>query len=96
MYHEQRLLVTWHGLKKMGWPYSKAQTWRLMEPEILRSSGSRRNGTYREWLEPNPRVFPRCKKLGSFRNSHPVWRLTEVLAYFEAFGLMVSQDIQTL
>ena len=33
MSSEIRLIVDWHGLKQMGWPYSKAQTWRLMEPE---------------------------------------------------------------
>ena len=87
---EGTLMVDWHGLKRMGWPYSKAQTWRLMEPEILRSAGSRRKGTYREWVEPNPRLFPRCVKLGPFRNSHPVWRVADVLSFFEANGLKLT------
>jgi hypothetical protein len=25
-----RLIVDWKGLKEMGWPYSRAHTWRLM------------------------------------------------------------------
>ena len=36
--------------------------------------------------------FPVCRKLGKHRNSHPVWRVSEVLAYFEAHGLAVTQD----
>lgn len=36
--------------------------------------------------------FPRCHKLGPHRNSHPVWRVAEVLAYFEAHGLAVTED----
>jgi hypothetical protein len=44
---------------------------------------------------PNPDRFPQCFKLGAFRNSPPVWRLAEVLAYFEAHGLAVTQDWQT-
>jgi hypothetical protein len=68
----------------------------MMETEILRSSGSRRKGTYKEWVQPNLDPFPRCVKLGAFRNSHPVWRMTEVLAYFEAHGLAVTQDYQAL
>ena len=28
-----RLLVDWKGLKQLGWPYSRAHTWRLMESE---------------------------------------------------------------
>ena len=26
----ERLIVDWRSLKQMGWPYSRAQTWRLM------------------------------------------------------------------
>jgi hypothetical protein len=33
--------------------------------------------------------FPECRKLGKHRNSHPVWRVIEVLAYFESHGLAV-------
>ena len=96
MSNERRLIVDWLGLKRMGWPYSRAQTWRMMQLEILRTSGSRRKGTYREWVEPNPDPFPGCRKLGGFRNSHPVWRVVDVLAYFEAHGLAVTQDSQAL
>ena len=94
MCHEKRLIVDWHGLKQMGWPFSRAHTYRLMQRDIFRSSGSRRKGTYREWAEPNPDPFPCSRKLGVYRNSHPVWLMAEVLAYFKAHGLAVMQDSQ--
>ena len=96
MSYEKGLIVDWDGLKKMGWPYSKATTWRKMKPEILRTKGSRRKGTYREWVEPNPDIFPQCRKLGPFRNSHPVWMLEDVLSYFETNGLAVKRGRQAL
>ncbi|HVX90242.1 MAG TPA: hypothetical protein VHC20_01240 [Candidatus Paceibacterota bacterium] len=39
--------------------------------------------------------FPRCRKLGKHRNSHPVWRVSDVLTYFEAHGLSVTEDWNT-
>jgi hypothetical protein len=36
--------------------------------------------------------FPKCHKLGKHPNSHPVWRVVEVLAHFEAHGLPVTGD----
>ena len=30
--------------------------------------------------------FPRCRNLGKHRNAHPVWRMADVLAYFETHG----------
>jgi hypothetical protein len=27
---DKPLIVGWKGLKRMGWPYSRAHTWRLM------------------------------------------------------------------
>jgi hypothetical protein len=27
---DKPLIVNWKGLKRLGWPYSRAQTWRLM------------------------------------------------------------------
>lgn len=36
--------------------------------------------------------FPKCHKLGKHRNAHPVWRVVEVLAHFEAHGLPVTGD----
>jgi hypothetical protein len=92
MSFEQRLMTDWHGLKRTGWPYSNTQTERWEQPEILRSSGSRKKGTYKEWLEPNLDPFPRRVKFRSDRNSHPVWQYAEVIAYFEAHGLKVNQD----
>jgi hypothetical protein len=92
MSFEQILMTDWHGLKGTGWPYSNTQTERWEQPEILRSSGSRKKGTYKEWLEPNLDPFPRRIKFRSDRNSHPVWQYDEVIAYFEAHGLKVNQD----
>ena len=93
---EKQLIVDWSGLKSMGWPFSKATTWRKMEPTIIRNKGTRRKGTYREWVEPNPDIFPTCRKLGPYRNSHPVWLVEDVLTYFETHGLAVKRGRQAL
>jgi predicted DNA-binding transcriptional regulator AlpA len=63
-----RIIVDWRGLKNMGWPFSRAHTWRMMKA----------------------RVFPQSSKLGDHRNSHPVWVVKEILAYFESHGLKVT------
>jgi hypothetical protein len=91
---EKRLIVGWDGLRKMGWPYSRAHTWRLMEKTITVSRKVK--GEKRRVAEvlPNPDPFPSCVKLGAFPNSHPVWRVSQVLAYFEAHGLAVTQDYE--
>lgn len=31
--------------------------------------------------------FPRAFKLGKFRNSHPVWKLSDIYKAFETYGL---------
>jgi hypothetical protein len=77
-------VANFRALKLLGIPYSRTHIVRLMEPKIRRSSGSRKKGTYREWFEPNPDAFPRCFKLGGFRNSPPVWYVHEVIAWLEA------------
>lgn len=64
------LIIGWKSLKRLGWPYSRAHTWRLM------AAGE----------------FPQSTKLGAHRNSHPMWRVKSVLAYFEAHGLEVTED----
>jgi hypothetical protein len=69
------LIVDWNGLKKLGWPLSRAHTWRMMyDPDY----GDNR--------------FPACRELGVHRNSHPVWRVAEVLSYFETHGLKLTDD----
>jgi|SRR5665213_951590 len=76
MSFEKPLVVDWKGLKKLGWPYSRTHTWRLMQPTIARSRGSRLKGTYVEWVEPNPNLFPVCRKLGKHpgaRSCPPAW-----------------------
>lgn len=77
MSFEKPLVVDWKGLKRMGWPYSRTNTWRMMF-----------DSAYAE------NAFPRCRKLGKHRSAHVVWRVAEVLAYFEAHGLRVSADWQ--
>ncbi len=64
----QRQIVDWRGLKALGWPYSRAHTWRMMD------SGD----------------FPKAFKLGAHRNSHPVWKLTDILAHLETRGLILT------
>ena len=69
------LIVDWKGLRKLGWPYSRAHTWRMMfDPGYADNR------------------FVECRKLGKHPHSHPVWRVSEVLAYFEARGLKVTED----
>jgi len=54
--------------------------------------------TWRMMFDPNyeDNRFPRCHKLGAHRNSHPYWRVADVLAYFEAHGLAVTKDWEAL
>jgi len=93
MINVKTLVVDWKGLKKIGWPYSRSHTERMMAPMIP-------DPTHRpKWNEeqrfiPNPDPFPRCGKAAKHRNSHPLWRVADVLAYFESHGLPVSQDWQ--
>jgi hypothetical protein len=72
---DRPLIVDWKGLKKMGWPFCRAHTWRMMfDPDYADNR------------------FAQCRKLGPHRNSHPVWRVVDVLAYFRAHGLEVADD----
>lgn len=34
--------------------------------------------------------FCQCTKLGKHRNSHPVWRLKDILHWFEIYGLVFT------
>lgn len=76
-------VVNFKGLKAIGWPNCRTHTMRLMETERTRSSGDRKKGTYREWVEPNPDPFPQAFKLGEFKSSPLVWWLHEVIAWLE-------------
>ena len=62
--------IDWTSIKKMGWPYSKAHTWRLMFDKQFASD-----------------PFPSCHKFTPYKNSHPLWRLEDVEAYFKSHGL---------
>ena len=73
------LIVDWKGLRKLGWPYSRAHTWRMMFDPAY-----------------DDNRFVQCRKLGKHRSSHPVWRVSEVLVYFEAHGLKVTEDWNAL
>ena len=85
------LVVDWKTLKKLGWPYSRAQTHRLME-RMIPDPKHRPRWDEEHRAIPNPDPFPQCHKLVGHRNAHPMWRVREVLAYFEAHGLAVAQD----
>ena len=87
------LVVDWKGLKRLGWPYSRAQTHRLMAPMVREPKRRVRRGQEPRMI-PNPDPFPRCYKLTGHRNGHPMWRVAEVVAYLEAHGLQVSKDWQ--
>jgi len=91
MFNVKPLVVDWNGLKRMGWPYCRAHTYRLMEP-MIRDPKQRVKRGQEPRMIPNPDPFPRCGKLTSHRNGHPMWRVAEVLAYFEAHGLAVYKD----
>ena len=67
---DRPLIVDWKGLKKVGWPFCRAETDR-----------GEKDGRY-----------PKSRKLGTHRNSRRVWRISDVLAYFEAHGLNVTED----
>lgn len=77
MSFERPLVVDWKGLKRLGWPYSRVHTWRMMFDPAYADD-----------------PFPRARKLGKHPNAHVVWRVAEVLAYFEAHDLRVSDDWQ--
>ena len=77
MSFEKPLVVDWRSLRRMGWPYSRTHTWRMMYDPAY---GDDR--------------FPPARKLGKHRSAHVVWRVAEVLAYFEAHGLRVTVDWQ--
>ncbi len=72
---QRPLVLDWKGLKKLGWPYSRTHTFRMM---------------FDEEYADDP--FPACHKLRPDRNSHPLWVVREVLAYFETHGLRVTSD----
>jgi predicted DNA-binding transcriptional regulator AlpA len=83
--------VDWKGLKQLfGWCYSRAHTWRLMKDTITVSEKVKGQKKRVSREIPNPDPFPRCFKLTSFPNAHPVWRTSEVLAYYEAHGLKLD------
>lgn len=92
MSKERPLIVDWKGLVRMGWPYSRVHTMRMCEDTIQVSR--KVTGQTRPVVKviPNPDPFPEPRKLGWHPNSHLVWPVAPVLAYFEAHGLAVTQD----
>jgi hypothetical protein len=64
------LVADWKALKRIGWPFCRAETDR-----------GEKDGRY-----------PRSFKLGSHRNSRRLWRVKDVLAYLESYGLEVTDD----
>lgn len=86
------LMVDWKGLKRMGWPYSRTQTWRLMADTVMVTEKVKGQKTRVAREIPNPDRFPTCFKLTVHQSGRVVWRVNDVLAYFEGHGLAVSQD----
>lgn len=86
------LVVDFEGLQRMGWPYGPTHTVRLMSDTITVSEKVKGQKTRIARVIPNPDRFPSSFKLTSHRNGHRVWRISEVLAYFEARGLKVTDD----
>lgn len=39
------------------------------------------------WRMMKSGEFPQAQKLGKHRNSHPVWRMRDILKAFEVYGL---------
>ncbi|WP_347264458.1 hypothetical protein [Nitrobacter sp.] len=74
------LYLSWKQLKQLlGWPYSRAHTWRMMfDP---RYSG-----------DPFPLCGKVGSN--AHRNSHPMWYTPQVLDYFKRHGLTVPDDIE--
>jgi hypothetical protein len=85
----RRQLVGWKDLKVMGWPLSRAHTWRKMKATITVSRKGK-DGDRVERVIPNPDRFPQCVKLGWHPNSPPVWRLADVRNYFGKHGLVLD------
>ena len=56
--------------------------------------GMSRAHTWRKMYDPDyaDDRFPPCRKMGKHRNSPPYWRVADVLSYFEANGLHVTDD----
>lgn len=77
------LIVDWKGLKALGWPYSRAHTWRLMAGGWEDAKG--------EWIAVR-RPFPACRKLGDGPNGHPVWEYEKVVEYLRDFGIDLASD----
>ena len=72
-----------------------------VRPLVVDWKGLRRMGwnmsrvhTWRMMFDPDyaNNRFPLCRKLGPHKNSHPYWRVAEVLLYFESHGLLVAAD----
>lgn len=77
------LIVDWKGLKTLGWPYSRAHTWRLMAGGWEDAHG--------EWHAVR-HPFPKCTKLGNGPQAHPVWKYDEIIEYLKLFGIEVMAD----
>lgn len=47
------------------------------------------------WRMMDAGEFPKASKPGGFRNSHPIWRMKDILNYFESRGLVLT-DVDTI
>ena len=55
VHNTSKLLVTWKDLKALGWPYSRAHTWRLMKDgkfcQCVKLGGHRNSHPVWKWLD---------------------------------------------
>lgn len=79
----RQLMVDWKGLKELGWPYSRAHTWRLMDGGWENAKG--------EWVAVERR-FPPCARIGNGPGARLVWPYQAVLEYFQQCGLTLPSD----
>jgi hypothetical protein len=87
------LYLNHEGMRtKLGWMYTPNHTAKLCKPTILRSKGNRKDGTYRQWSEPNPDPFPAPVKAFAYRTSPKVWYMPDVIAWLRRHGFPVPND----
>lgn len=88
------IVVNWKVLKELlGWPYSRAHTWRLMQESYEVERRTKEEGIVVIVIR-NPDPFPPCFKLGEFQNSPPVWLTKDVLAWFRRRGIPLPEGIE--
>lgn len=71
--------IDWKGLKALGWPYSRAHTWRMIDGGY--------EDAYGKWHAIEP-PFPQCVKVGSGKFARCLWERRKLEEYFKLTGLI--------